>query len=130
MVGFENVFDATVTSIGEAQGTMICQLDGSATQLEVPLGRAEPGTRVRIAIRAGDILLATEQPHGLSARNIFQGKILSMRREGVTVIVMVEARATFEVHLTPGTVDDLKLRACADLGNDQDLLVQPSRAVP
>jgi len=47
-----------------------------------------------------------------------------------TVIVMVEARATFEVHLTPGTVDDLKLRACADLGNDQDLLVQPSRAVP
>jgi molybdate transport system ATP-binding protein len=86
-------------------------LDGSATQLEVPLGRTEPGARVRIAIRAGDILLATEQPHGLSARNTFQGKILSMRREGVTVIVMVEAGASFEVHLTPGTVDDLKLKA-------------------
>jgi molybdate transport system ATP-binding protein len=111
MVGFENVFDATVMSINEAHGTMGCQLDGSATQLEVPLGRTEPGARVRIAIRAGDILLATEQPHGLSARNTFQGKILSMRREGVTVIVMVEAGASFEVHLTPGTVDDLKLKA-------------------
>jgi hypothetical protein len=33
-----------------------------------------------------------------------------MRLEGVTVIVMVEVRATFEVRLTPGTVDDLKLR--------------------
>src|SRR5271169_128320 len=65
VVGFENVFDATVKSIAEAQGTMLCQLDGSATQLEVPLGHAEPGARVRIAIRAGDILVAAEQPHGL-----------------------------------------------------------------
>ena len=111
MVGFENVFDATVMSIDEAHGTMVCQLDGSATQLEVPLGRADSGARVRIAIRAGDILLATEQPHGLSARNTFRGRILSMRREGVTVIAMVEAGATFEVHLTPGTVDDMKLKA-------------------
>lgn len=111
MVGFENVFDATVMSIDEAHGTMVCQLDGSATQLEVPLGRADSGARVRIAIRAGDILLATEQPHGLSARNTFRGRILSMRREGVTVIAMVEAGATFEVHLTPGTVNDMKLKA-------------------
>ena len=90
---------------------MICQLDGTATQLEVPLGRAEPGARVRIAIRAGDIILATEQPHGLSARNTFRGKVRSMRREGVTVIVMVEAGAIFEVHLTPVSADDLKLKA-------------------
>jgi molybdate transport system ATP-binding protein len=111
IVGFENVFDATVRSIDEAQGTMICQLDGSATQVEVPLGRAEPSARVRIAIRAGDIILATEQPHGLSARNTFRGRVLSMRREGVTAIMMVEAGATFEVHLTPVSVDDLKLKA-------------------
>jgi len=65
---------------------------------------------VRIAIRAGDIILATEQPRGLSARNTFQGQVLSLRREGVTVIVTVEARATFEVHLTPGAIDDLKLK--------------------
>jgi molybdate transport system ATP-binding protein len=111
MVGFENIFDATVQSIEEPRGTMICQLDGSANQLEVPLGRAEPGESVRIAIRAGDIILATEQPHGLSARNTFQGKVLSMRRKGVTFILMVEARVTFEVHLTPGAIDDLKLKA-------------------
>jgi molybdate transport system ATP-binding protein len=79
--------------------------------VEVPLGRAEPGVRVRIAIRAGDIILATEQPHGLSARNTFRGRVLSMRREGVTAIMMVEAGATFEVHLTPVSVDDLKLKA-------------------
>ena len=110
VVGFENVFDATVKSIAEAQGTMLCQLDGSATQLDVPLGRAEPGARVRVAIRAGDIIVAAERPHGLSARNSFPGRVLSMRREGVRVVVMVDAGgAPFEVHLTPGAIDALSI---------------------
>ena len=107
VVGFENVFDATVRSIAETQGTMLCQLDGSETQLEVPLGHAEIGSRVRIAVRAGDIIIASEQPRNLSARNSFQGKILSLRREGVRVVIMIEAGATFEVHLTPAAIDAL-----------------------
>jgi molybdate transport system ATP-binding protein len=109
LVGFENVFDATVRAIAEPQGTMLCQLDGSATQLEVPLGHAAPGERVRIAIRAGDIMLASEQPHNLSARNSFQGRVLSIRREGARVVVTIEAGASFEVHVTPAAVDDLRL---------------------
>src|SRR5208282_2929186 len=103
---------ATPRSIAETQGTMLCQLDGSATRLEVPLGRAETGARVRIAIRAGDIIVAGERPHGLSARNSFPGRVLSMRREGVTVIVMIDAGgATFEVHLTPGAIDALRIES-------------------
>ena len=115
IVGFENIFDAMVRSVDEAHGTMICQLESSSTHLEVPLGRTEPGGGVRIAIRAGDIILATEQPHGLSARNTLQGRILSMRREGVTIIAMVEASQTFEVHLTPASADDLKLKEGAQV---------------
>jgi molybdate transport system ATP-binding protein len=109
VVGFENVFDATVKSIADTQGTMLCQLDGSATHLEVPLGHAEIGSRIRIAIRAGDIIIASDQPHNLSARNSFQGRVLSIRREGARIIVMIEAGATFEVHLTPGAIDALGL---------------------
>jgi molybdate transport system ATP-binding protein len=109
VVGFENVFDATVKSIAETQGTMLCQLDETPTQLEVPLGHAETGARVRIAIRAGDIIIASDQPHNLSARNSFQGRVLSIRREGVRVVVMVEAGASFEVHLTPAAIDALQL---------------------
>ncbi|HKN15093.1 MAG TPA: molybdenum ABC transporter ATP-binding protein [Candidatus Binatus sp.] len=111
VVGFENVFDATVRSIAETQGTMLCHLDGSATQLEVPLGHAEPGARVRIAIRAGDIIIASDQPHNLSARNSFQGRVLSIRREGVRAVVMIQAGAEFEVHLTPAAIDALRLEA-------------------
>ena len=111
VVGFENVFDATVRSIAEAQGTMLCQLDGSTTQLEVPLGHAEPGEQVRIAIRAGDIIVAAERPHGLSARNAFPGRVISIRREGVRVVLMIDAGAPFEVHLTPAAIDALRLEA-------------------
>lgn len=111
VVGFENVFDATVRSIAETQGTMLCQLDRSPTQLEVPLGHAEPGTRVRIAIRAGNIMLASTHLQGLSARNSFQGKVMSIRREGVRVIVMIEAGAIFEVHITPAAIDALKIES-------------------
>ena len=115
IVGFENVFDTVVKSTDEAHGTMICQLDHSPAQLEVPLGRVEPGAPVRIAIRAGDIILANQSPRGLSARNSFQGRVSSMRREGVTVIIMVEAHASFEVHLTPASVDDMQLKQGAEV---------------
>ena len=109
VVGFENVFDATVRSTAEPQGTMLCQLDGAETQLEVPLGHADPGDRVRIAIRAGDIIVASEQPHNLSARNIFPAQVLSIRREGVRVVVMLKAGAIFEAHLTPAAIEALQL---------------------
>ena len=111
VVGFENVFDATVKSIAPNQGTMLCQLDGNATQIEVPLGHAGPGDRIRIAIRAGDIIVATEQPHGLSARNELHGRIQSIRRAGVRVVVMIDAGATFEAHLTQAAIDSLQLEA-------------------
>ncbi|HEY6419479.1 MAG TPA: molybdenum ABC transporter ATP-binding protein [Candidatus Binataceae bacterium] len=110
-VGFENVFDATVRSLSDSQGTMLCQLDGSSVELEVPLVRTETGARVRIAIRAGDIMVATERPHGLSARNAFQGKLVSLRNEGVTVTLTIESGATFEVHVTPSARDELGLVA-------------------
>ena len=109
VVGFENVFDATVKSLAESHGTMLCQLERTATELEVPLGHRAAGDEVRIAIRAGDIMVATESPHGLSARNTFPGRVTAIRREGVTVILSVEAGVTFEVHVTPGAREQLHL---------------------
>lgn len=108
VVGFENVFDATVKSLLESQGIMVCQLDGGGLELEVSLVRREAGSRVRIAVRAGDIIVAAQHPQGLSARNVFQGKLVALRRAGVRMILTIEAGARFEVHLTP--------RACRELG--------------
>jgi molybdate transport system ATP-binding protein len=112
IVGFENVFDAVVLAVHEKQGTMLCRLgrgDSDGCELEVPLARAEVGSRVRVAIRAGDIIIATERPHAISARNTFKGRIVDLKREGVGVIVHVNAGAVFEVHITPDACEELRL---------------------
>jgi molybdate transport system ATP-binding protein len=111
LAGFENVLDAQVESSHPDSGTMRCRLAGTDIALEAPLTRAHPGSAIRIAIRAGDILLATEEPRGLSARNVFSGAITSVQREGATVILIVQAGRAFEVHLTPGALAALHLQA-------------------
>jgi molybdate transport system ATP-binding protein len=107
--GFENVLPAIVVEHRPADGVMRVSLDHAACEIEVPLGDAEPGTEVRIAIRAGDILVATAPPHFLSARNILPGTIESLEVRGTIVALRVKAGAIFHVHVTPGAVRALDL---------------------
>src|SRR5208337_5173521 len=97
--GFENIFDATVLALSEARGTMTCRLGKDAVELETPLVRAEVGSRLRVGVRAGDLLLATEHPHGLSARNVLPGAVRRLEHRDVIVSAMVDCGGTeFEVH--------------------------------
>jgi molybdate transport system ATP-binding protein len=105
--GFENVFDGLVTSSRPEAGTMTCRIDG--LDVEVPYSGADDGDAIRVAVRAGDILVAGEEPRALSARNILPGKLRSLRREGATCIARIAAGPEFEVHLTPAAVQTLAL---------------------
>jgi len=107
LAGFENIFDAQVESAHEDRGTMTCNL--GPMQLETPLVRAEVGSKLRVGIRAGDILLATQRPEGLSARNILRGKVISLERRDVIVAARVDCGVEFEVHLTLAARDALHL---------------------
>jgi molybdate transport system ATP-binding protein len=109
--GFENLLKATVLDLREADGVMRVRLGDSACEIEVPLGYAAAGSRVHVAIRAGDILLATERPHGLSARNVMEGRITSLEQRGAVVVARVDCGVTFIVHITPGAVRALELSA-------------------
>jgi molybdate transport system ATP-binding protein len=104
--GFENVLNGKVTGLREADGVMRVRLEESACEVETPLGYATVGSNVKVAIRAGDILLATELPHGLSARNVIAGKIISLEQRGVMFIARVTTdgvnAVVFTVHLTLG----------------------------
>jgi molybdate transport system ATP-binding protein len=110
LAGFENIFDATVVAAHEDRGTMTCQLRGSSVQLETPLVRADTGSVLRIAISAGDILLATAQPTGLSARNIIPGKVVSLAQRDVIIAATVNCGVEMEVHLTLAARDSLHLQ--------------------
>jgi molybdate transport system ATP-binding protein len=110
LAGFENIFDAVVVDRRERSGTMQCRLYGTAAELEVPLAAAAVGQMIRVAIRAGDILLSSQEPIGLSARNVLRGEITLLSTHGPTVVAAVEAGGVrFIVHLTPGGAEALEL---------------------
>jgi len=109
--GFENLLNGVVLDLRETDGVMRVRLEESACEIEVPLGYAVAGDRVKVAVRAGDILLAVERPIGLSARNIMEGRIVSLGQRGTLLIARVDCGALFVVHVTPGAVRALGLAA-------------------
>ena len=109
LAGFENVFDAEVTSIHEDRGTMTCKIAEGKVELETPLVRAEVGSRLRVGISAGDVLLATSAPVGLSARNILPGKLVSLGQRDMIVVARVDCGVEMSVHLTLAARDSLQL---------------------
>jgi molybdate transport system ATP-binding protein len=115
LAGFENIFDATIWLVHEDRGTITCRLPtdkpGQFVLLETPLIRAEMGSRVRVGIRAGDILLATVKPEGLSARNVISGRIVSVERRDMIISAHVDCGVEMEVYLTLAARDALQLAA-------------------
>ncbi len=107
--GFENLLPAKVRELRPADGIMRVVLTPSTEELEIPLGIAQPGDSVKVAVRAGDILLATEMPRFLSARNILAGAVESLELRGTLVVVNVNAGVRFVVHVTPGAARSLQL---------------------
>ena len=112
LTGFENVYDATVTGVHVDRGTMRCSVGPSRLEIETPLVQAEVGTHLRVGIRAGDILLATEMPHGLSARNVLPGTIKRVAEMAGMISAVVECDGVkFETHLTLAAREALGLAA-------------------
>ncbi|MGB7281512.1 MAG: ATP-binding cassette domain-containing protein [Candidatus Acidiferrum sp.] len=107
--GFENLLRGNVVDLREADGVMRVRLGESHCEIEVPLGYAAVGDHVRVAIRAGDILLATAKPENLSARNVIEGRIVAMETRGTLVQSRVDCGVEFAVHLTPGAARELNL---------------------
>jgi len=108
--GFENIFDASVLALHEDRGTMTCHLRSGTVELETPLVRAEVGSHLKVGVRAGDLLLATESPRGLSARNVLPGTVRRLLQRDVVVSAVVDCGGTeFEVHLTLAARDALQL---------------------
>jgi len=111
LAGFENIFDAVVEAVSPQRGTMTCRIkgDGEDISLETPLVRGGVGSALRVGIRAGDILLATSPPTGLSARNVIPGRIQSLEQRDVIISAVVKCAVELEVHLTLAARDSLAL---------------------
>jgi molybdate transport system ATP-binding protein len=113
--GYENIFEAVVQQAHPEQGTMTCRIAGTSLFLESPLGRRSEGDSAFLAVRAGDILVATGLPSGISARNVLSGRIrLIEDRDGMAELHVLcaadETETEFRVHITRGARHDLALQ--------------------
>lgn len=109
--GVENLFEGVVVKRDAVAGTMTVEVkQGSeACRLEVPLGKESEGKTVTVAVRSGDILLATEELRGTSARNILAGHIKAIEERGAQSIVRVQSGVTWTVSVTRQAVNQLEL---------------------
>ena len=89
---------------------------GRKVEIETPLVRADVGSALRVGIRAGDILLASLPPVGLSARNIIPGRVVSLAQRDVIVVAKVNCGVEMEVHLTLAARDSLSCSRDAKYG--------------
>ncbi|MBM4404936.1 MAG: ABC transporter ATP-binding protein [Chloroflexi bacterium] len=105
LVGVENIFEGTVLSSSQAEGVTTCDLGG--LRLEVPYAPLSQGARVRIGLRAGDIIVAGERPSGLSARNTIAGVVRAVARKGFEAEAIVDCGRDVRVEVTPRAVKSL-----------------------
>lgn len=109
LAGFENLLDAVVIERRPDAGVMVCRVTGTAVEIETPLADVGEGRGLRVAIRAGDVLIASERPHGLSARNQIPASIADLTHEGPLVRATASIGVPIEAHLTPTSSRELGL---------------------
>jgi molybdopterin-binding protein len=113
LAGVENIFEGTVISRNESAGTMLVELAGvegvASCGVEVPLGRARVGGRVTIAVRSGDVLLATDEPRGISARNVLRGRVSQIERRSGETLVRVESGVVWVASVTRQSLEELSI---------------------
>jgi molybdate transport system ATP-binding protein len=108
LVGVENLYRGRVLSRSTLNGTMLCDLQG--VHLEVPLVSLNEDMHVTVGIRAKDILLANRPPNGISARNVLEGRIVSVIVRSPAVEVVVECGITIKSWITQEAVEELSLK--------------------
>lgn len=114
--GYENLFDAVIEDSHPDLGTMTCRVAGTSLLLESPLANKKKGASASLALRAGDILVATAPPTALSARNILSGQIATIEDRAGMIALRVscpagKAQSTeFRVHITRGALQNLGLQ--------------------
>jgi molybdate transport system ATP-binding protein len=104
------VIEARVAAHLPAVALTRLEFDGGV--LEVPALDAAPGTRVRVQIRARDVMVATRRPEGLSARNVIGVRIAALKIEdgAFAEAALAAGSAVLRARLTRASVAELGLR--------------------
>jgi molybdate transport system ATP-binding protein len=104
-----SVLDAEVAGEDAAFGLSVFR--SAAGDLTVPATGLAPGRRVRVRIRARDVMLATARPEGVSALNVLQGRVTKIGApHGAAVDVVLDCNgAPLVARITRRSVEALRL---------------------
>ena len=121
--GVENLFPGRVRAHDAEGGVTSVELPSGQT-IAVPLAAGSPlGSRVTVAVRAEDVIVARRAPEGLSARNVYEVRLAALSRTGADVTLRclpVAGAPEWIVRVTPAAVASLGL----DLGQTVFLAVK------
>lgn len=80
-------------------------------ELVAPTGQRQFGENVVLAVGSREVIIATERPSGISARNIIPGDVLSIDGEGPRRLVTVNCGPEVLAELTVAAIGELALEA-------------------
>ncbi len=110
---FEPVSIVEVRVVEHLESLRLTRVDYQGQRITVPmLSAIGEGESARLSVRAGDVVIATMEPQGLSVRNMLSGHILSIRPQPESAFSMVSiniAGATIKAQLTHHAVTELGL---------------------
>jgi molybdate transport system ATP-binding protein len=110
--GIENLFEGEIESHDPDGGVTRVRLAGGLV-VSVSIAAERPvGTAVTVAIRAEDVLVATEPVRGLSARNVYEAVVRGIERGPGDAAVRCAVRPDLQewlARLTPAAVAELGL---------------------
>lgn len=116
LVGVENLLRLTVESRNRRDGTMVCT--GEGVRLEVPLDEPrfaqgtppQHGDSVGVGIRSSDIILASQEPTGLSARNRLRGVVTSVELRPPGYEVILDCGLNLRCHITGAALAEMGVK--------------------
>ena len=113
LTDLENVFVARLVTTDAREQSMRCQL---AEQVLTVYGPAQAGRgELTLAVRACDIVLATERPRLISARNALRGTVEKVEPVGAKWLVFVDVGVRWMVEVGRAAVEELNLRPGAEV---------------
>ena len=90
---------------------------GHSASLWVQKVEGEPGTPIRLQVRASDVSIALERPVGTSIRNVLPATVQSIEqvnvgddKQSITVSLQLDENCCLWAKITPWALDDLNLK--------------------
>ena len=90
-VRFDNVLDGAISARDDEEGTATLRLARGENLVVTAAPDLLPGVRATFAVSAEDVLVATHSPDGVSARNVFEGRIIAVERQERQVLLRADA---------------------------------------